>query len=137
MNIYTITVKSGVTLYKIKTESPHDVMKQLHDYSDSHGNKYEAVFFQYNKTESCLSLALSENSVKIPSSESTANLCAVTVSGTGLEEKQAAAKIISSLGCPDSIYGISMSEVELTLLLPESCAKTAGDRILSTLGIDI
>ncbi len=128
MYIYSINVQPGVTLYNIKTESPLDVMKRIHA---------EVVFFQYNKTDSCLSLALSEDSVQIPSADKIPRLCAVTVSGTGLEEKQAVTKIIKTLGCSDSLYGISMSEVELTLLLPESCAKTAGDLILGTLGLDI
>ncbi len=128
MNIYSINVKPGVTLYRIKTENPLDVLTKIHA---------DAVFFQYNKGEGCLSLALSGKTDKIPLSESTENLCAVTVSGTGLEENQAAGKIISALDCADCLCGVSMSEVELTLLLPESYAQTAGDLILRNLGLEI
>ncbi len=135
MNIYSINVKPGVTLYKIKTEAPHDVLKRIHCCSDF--RECEVVFFQYSQKDECLSLALSGKTDVIPLSETKENLCAVTVSGTGLEEEQAVGRIVSALDCADSLCGVSMSEVELTLLLPESYARGAGDLILRSLGLDI
>ncbi len=130
MNIYSIDVNRGVTLYKFKTTCPAGVMEQICG---------RVLFCQYSENDACLSLALTSTDVVFAQKpdEIFENLCAVTLSGTGFEEKLNSQEIINALDCTGSLYGISMSEVEFTLLLPGMYAKDAGMLIINKLGIDI